>query len=297
MHLIAPQLSPSTCQHHRELHVGAEVAGSFLEQPAASGNCEFRASARSCQQRIPLCYILHGMANKYYAAGEQRADRVNDLFATIAPRYDLINDLQSFGLHRLWKRRLVRVAQVSQGDHALDLCCGTGDVAFALARAGAKVIGLDFSEPMLDVARRRAAAGHSVRFLQGDALAVPFSENSFDAVTISYGLRNLSDWRAGLREMWRVARPGGRVLVLDFGKPASALWRRLYFAYLRACVPLLGRLFFRDAETHGYILESLQHYPAQQGVAAGMRELGFSESRVVELLGGVMSINVGIKAT
>jgi demethylmenaquinone methyltransferase/2-methoxy-6-polyprenyl-1,4-benzoquinol methylase len=237
------------------------------------------------------------MANKFYAADQHRAEKVNDLFATIAPRYDLINDLQSFGLHRLWKRRLVQLAQVGPGRTALDLCCGTGDVAFALARTGTEVTGLDFSQPMLDVAHQRATReGASVRFVRGDAQRIPFPDASFDAVTISYGLRNLADWRTGLREMRRVAKPGGRVLVLDFGKPPLRAWRAAYFAYLRIGVPVMGRLFFRDADTHGYIYESLRHYPAQLGVQAGMRELGLAEAHFVNLLGGIMSINVGRKA-
>ena len=244
------------------------------------------------------------MSNRYYEPGEQRGARVNDLFATIAPRYDLINDLQSFGLHRWWKRRLVRLANPGPGTPALDLCCGTGDVAFALAARGAVVTGLDFSAPMLAVARRRGAAtarensqstGRVTEFLQGDAQKIPFPDASFDVVTVSYGLRNLASWEAGLREMWRVARPGGRLLVLDFGKPDNALWRSLYFAYLRLFVPFFGRIFCGDSQTHAYILESLKHYPAQHGVAAKMRELGCREVRIVPLLGGVMTINYGVK--
>jgi ubiquinone/menaquinone biosynthesis methyltransferase len=163
------------------------------------------------------------MANKYYVAGEQRANRVRDLFATIAPRYDLINDLQSFWLHRYWKRRLIRFADVRRGTRALDVCCGTGDVAAALAHQGATVVGLDFSWPMLMVAnqRRRNAA----EWIRGDALKMPFSDGYFDLVTISYGLRNLADCREGLAEMRRLLRPGGKLLVLDFGKPENPLWR------------------------------------------------------------------------
>ncbi|MDB6018285.1 MAG: Demethylmenaquinone methyltransferase [Pedosphaera sp.] len=234
------------------------------------------------------------MSNKFYAPGEQRAAKVNDLFATIAPRYDLINDLQSFGLHRYWKRRLVRLAAGQPGERALDLCCGTGDVAFALARQGMVVAGLDFSEPMLAVAEQRQKASGptpEVRFLLGDAQRIPFPDASFDVVTMSYGLRNLADWEAGLREMRRVVRPGGRLLVLDFGKPDNALWRRIYFAYLKSLVPLLGRLFCGDADTHSYILESLQHYAAQNGVAAKMRELQLDRVRIINLMGGIMSIN------
>ena len=238
------------------------------------------------------------MANSFYVEGEQRGAKVNDLFARVAPRYDLINDLQSFGLHRLWKRRLVQLAQPKPGTRALDLCCGTGDIGFALARRGAEVVGLDFSEPMLAVARRRAASS-SLRvpeFMRGDAMAVPFPDNSFDIVTMGYGLRNLSRWENGLREMLRVAKPGGRVLVLDFGKPMNVLWRAAYFTYLRACVPVFGLAFARDAAAYAYILESLRHFPAQHGVAAQMRELGCHDVRVFEPLGGVMGLNFGVKA-
>lgn len=234
------------------------------------------------------------MSNRYYEVGEQRGARVNDLFATIAPRYDLINDLQSFGLHRLWKRRLVRLAEPLEGRPALDLCCGTGDVAFALAQCGASVTGLDFSGPMLAVARRRGAEAGPT-FLQGDAQNIPFPDEHFEVVTISYGLRNLTSWEQGLREMWRVAKSGARLLVLDFGKPDNAVWRALYFAYLRLFVPLFGWLFCGDSQTHAYILESLKHYPAQHGVAAKMREMGCRDVRIVPLLGGVMTINYGVK--
>lgn len=237
------------------------------------------------------------MSNKYYVAGKERAERVEDLFAAIAPRYDLINDLQSFGLHRWWKRRFVGLAAPKPGEKALDLCCGTGDVAFALAHAGCHATGLDFSAPMLHVAEERVARsqGAKPQFLRGDAQAIPFPDDSFDIVTISYGLRNLASWKKGLSEMLRVTRPGGRLLVLDFGKPDNALWRSLYLAYLRWFVPVFGKIFCGDSQTHAYILESLQHYPAQHGVAAEMKALGCSDVRIIHLLGGVMSINYGRK--
>jgi demethylmenaquinone methyltransferase/2-methoxy-6-polyprenyl-1,4-benzoquinol methylase len=237
------------------------------------------------------------MGNRFYKPGADRAAGVNDLFATIAPRYDLINDLQSFGLHRLWKRRMVRLAAPRPGETALDVCCGTGDIAFRLAEAGARVTGLDFSPAMLAVAARRACPPRpgwtAPLFLQGDAMNTGLPSAAFDIVTVGYGLRNLADWQAGLDEMVRVARPGGRLLVLDFGKPDSPLWRDLYFAYLRWVVPVFGRLFCGDADTHGYILESLKHYPAQRGVEARMRALGLEDVRVVNLLGGMMSLNYG----
>lgn len=237
------------------------------------------------------------MANRFYIEGEERGAGVNDLFARVAPRYDLINDLQSFGLHRAWKRRVLRLAQVQAGDRALDVCCGTGDLAFALARAGASVEALDFSDAMLSVARQRAGSGGTAnpQFQQGDAMCLPFPNDSFDVVTVGYGLRNLRDWKAGLHEMHRVARPGAKLLVLDFGKPDHALLRSLYFAYLRFFVPVFGKLFCGDAATHAYILESLQHYPAQRGVDAALRKLGYRDTRIVNFMGGAMSINYGVK--
>ena len=244
------------------------------------------------------------VSNAFYAPGEQRAAKVSDLFAAIARRYDLLNDLQSFGLHRCWKRRVVELAAVRPGQRALDVCCGTGDIALALARGGPEVTGLDFSQAMLEIARARSQRSevsdrksevHAPIFLQGDAQQLPFPDNSFDAVTIGYGLRNLSSCETGLREMLRVARPGGRLVVLDFGKPPNALWRAIYFAHLKIFVPLMGRLFGGNAAAYAYILESLKHYPAQQGVAAKMRELNLSNVRVINLLGGAMAINCGEK--
>lgn len=239
------------------------------------------------------------MGSVFYQPGAGRAAGVRDLFGTIARRYDRLNDLQSFGLHRLWKRRLVTLAAPAPGAVMLDLCCGTGDVAMRLADCGAAVVGLDFSEPMLAVGRDRAAHAGAGRqrlvLVQGDALRIPFADDSFDAVTISYGLRNLASAEAGLREMWRVAKPGGRLLVLDFGKPDHPVWRRLYFSYLRWLVPWFGRVFARNSAAYAYILESLIHYPAQRGVASLLGQLPTREVRVFNLLGGMMGINFARK--
>ena len=237
------------------------------------------------------------MSNVFYDAGEARAAKVNDLFARIARRYDLINDLQSFGLHRTWKRRVVALAAVKADQRALDLCCGTGDIAAALAQRGAETTGLDFSPQMLEVAAQRQRNMKSpisnLKFVQGDAQQLPFPENSFDIVTVGYGLRNLTSWQRGLEEMRRVARPGARIIVLDFGKPANALWRAVYFAHLKMSVPLIGLLFCGNASAYAYILESLKHYPAQLAVADQMRQLQLANVRIINLLGGAMAINSG----
>ncbi len=241
------------------------------------------------------------MSNTFYAPGRQRAAKVGDLFAAIARRYDLLNDLQSFGLHRLWKRRVVRLANAKPGERALDLCCGTGDIALALARQGAETTGLDFSPKMLEVAeaRRREANRKSpianLKFIEGDAQQIPFPENSFDIVTVGYGLRNLTSWEKGLEEMLRVAKPGARLVVLEFGKPANALWRKIYFMHLKCSVPLIGLLFCGNPQAYAYILESLKHYPAQLAVAEKMRGLNLANVRVINFLGGAMAINCAEK--
>jgi demethylmenaquinone methyltransferase/2-methoxy-6-polyprenyl-1,4-benzoquinol methylase len=240
------------------------------------------------------------VSNEFYAPGSERAAKVNDLFARIARRYDFLNDLQSFGLHRRWKRRVVNLAQIKAGDRALDLCCGTGDITFALAQRGAAATGLDFSLPMLEVAAQRLDGAklkiENLKFIQGDAQQLPFPENSFDVVTVGYGLRNLTSWERGVDEMFRVAKPGARLIVLDFGKPLNALWRSIYFTHLRLSVPLIGLLFCGNAQAYAYILESLKHYPAQLAVAEKMEALNLKNVRVINLLGGAMAINYGEKA-
>ncbi|MEO8425886.1 MAG: ubiquinone/menaquinone biosynthesis methyltransferase [Verrucomicrobiota bacterium] len=237
------------------------------------------------------------MSSKFYVSGEWRAARVNDLFGTIAPRYDLINDLQSFGLHRLWKRRLLQLSAIRPDDLALDVCCGTGDISHAIASAGARVVGLDFSDRMLARAQQRGARqrGDRLQLVCADALLLPFPDRQFDLITVSYGLRNLADLDQGLREMWRTLKPAGRLVSLDFGKPANLLWRSLYFGYLKLCVPVFGRLFCGDPAPYAYILESLKHYRGQAALAHAMRSLNFHDVKFINLLGGVMSIHYGKK--
>jgi demethylmenaquinone methyltransferase/2-methoxy-6-polyprenyl-1,4-benzoquinol methylase len=261
------------------------------------------------------------MTDSFFVPGEQRAAKVNELFTAIARRYDLLNDFQSLGLHRYWKRRAVNLANAQAGTRALDICCGTGDLALALAHRGAQTIGLDFNEQMLQIAETRKLKAQSLRskgsplsashspihtdpgilphltFMQGDAQALPFTDNSFDAVTVAYGLRNLANWETGLREMQRVAKPGGRLVVLDFAKPENPVWRRVYFGYLKLFVPLLGRWFCGNARAYSYILESLKNFPGQRAVAMKMQEVGLANVRLINLVGGAMAINYGQKKT
>ncbi len=237
----------------------------------------------------------------YFQTGKERARQVNLLFDRIASRYDLINDIQSFGMHRIWKKWLWLLSQPKRDDKVLDVCCGTGDIAFLFAEKGCEVTGVDFSEEMLKVALTRASSLNSQRkplsthFQQADALALPFDDNSFDIVTIGYGLRNLANIGVGLKEMHRVLKPGGKLLILEFGKPDNRLLRALYFGYLRIAVPLFGSIFCGNSAAYAYILESLNHYPAQRGVHSALHQLGFANVRITNFLGGAMSINYAEK--
>ena len=235
------------------------------------------------------------MESKFYQADGHRAEKVHELFATIARRYDLLNDIMSAGQHRRWKRRLVELA--GEPRDVLDLCCGTGDIALMFARRGATVTGADFTEEMLRVAATRCGREKISRlqWIRADALRLPFGENSFDVVSVGYGLRNLADIDLGLREILRVLRPGGKFLSLDFGKPESKPFRAVYFGYMRVVLPILGRLFCGDPDTHGYILASLQNYPAQRGTVELMESCGYCDCGFEEFSLGSMAINYGSK--
>lgn len=240
------------------------------------------------------------MQNKYLSYDDERAPKVREMFSRLAERYDLVNDVMSFGMHRRWKRDAVGLGLMSPARPVrwLDLCCGTGDMAFlAETMAGqrpTRVLGLDFTLPMLAVAlRRRSREGSKASFVQGDALKLPFRDASFDVVTVGYGLRNLADLPRGLSEMRRVLAPGGRAAVLDFGKPDNPVAGALYWAYLEIVMPVMGWLFHRDPETYAYIPASLERYPAQRGVEALMKEAGFVNVGYENRLMGTMGLNVG----
>ena len=209
-------------------------------------------------------------------------------------RYDLVNDIQSAGLHRLWKRKMARLVALGESEQALDVCCGTGDLIVRLAKGGGRVVGVDMNGAMLNVARRRLAKrniGQS-RLYQADALQLPFGDGQFDVVTIAYGLRNLADYKTGLQEIFRVLKPGGRLAILDFGKPPNRFLRGLYYQYLRWALPVFGWLFCGSASAYAYILDSLEKYPAQVGVKDMLDKIGFSSINVANIMRGTMSLHI-----
>jgi ubiquinone/menaquinone biosynthesis methyltransferase len=223
-------------------------------------------------------------------AGKSRY--VRGLFATIADRYDFITVALSYGQDRAWKRRLVTLAQPVAGRRALDLATGTGDIAFSLASSGARVIGLDITHRMIELAAGKARErGGSCSFLVGDMLALPFPDRSFDLVTTGYGLRNVPDLAAAIEEMARVLTPGGLALSLDFDRPANGFVRRAYLLYLTIVGSVLGWILHRDPDTYRYIPASIRRYPGAVAVGRLMETRGFTDVGCLPVLGGLMAIH------
>jgi ubiquinone/menaquinone biosynthesis methyltransferase len=221
---------------------------------------------------------------------------VADLFERIAGRYDLITVLLSYGRDRRWKTRLVEMAQVRSGERALDLACGTGDLAFALAARGGSVVGVDFAPAMVARAvKKRDVVRQPVHFVVGDLTSIPIASESANLVTAGYALRNVPFLDETLAEIRRVLAPGGRVLSLDFNRPSNAFVRAAYLAYLTVIGSIVGLVLHGDADTYRYIAESLRRYPGAAAVAERMGALGFVDVRWQPLLGGLMAINEGRK--
>lgn len=219
---------------------------------------------------------------------------VRRLFATIAGRYDLITRLLSFGLDQRWKIRLVDATAASTGTRALDLACGTGDIAGLLATRGAVVAGLDITPAMLTLALAKPH-GDAIRWIAGDMTALPFPDASFDVITTGYGLRNVPDLPRALSEAHRVLAAEGRLASLDFNRPDSRVVRAVYLAYLTVVGSVLGWALHRDADTYRYIPASIRRYPGANGVARLMEKAGFVDVRVLPVLGGLMAIHLAAK--
>lgn len=226
------------------------------------------------------------------ATPEGKRQYVRTVFATIADRYDIITILLSYGLDRRWKRRLVHLALPVAGRRVVDLATGTGDIAFALSRHGARVVGLDLTPRMIELARAKSSAGtDGPEFLVGDMMALPFPNESFDLVTTGYGLRNVPDLRVAIDEIQRVLTPGGHVLSLDFNRPANPVIRAVYLRYLASVGGLLGWALHRNPDTYRYIPASIRNYPGAPAVADLMRTRGFALARYVPVLGGLMALH------
>ena len=228
----------------------------------------------------------------------QFAEQVNRMFDRVAGRYDLLNSLMSAGLHHRWRERAADKAALKPGESALDVCCGTGDLTLELAgrvAPGGRVVGCDFSEPMLDLAREKASQRgvEGARFEWADALSLPYDTGRFDAVTVGFGVRNFADHDRGLREMARVLRPGGRLVVLEFTRPTRPPFSTFYSLWFDRIAPILGRLS-DDPEAYSYLAESVRTFPGPRGLAEKMDAAGLDRIQYTILAGGIVTIHTGI---
>jgi demethylmenaquinone methyltransferase/2-methoxy-6-polyprenyl-1,4-benzoquinol methylase len=229
---------------------------------------------------------------------DEFADQVRGMFDRISGVYDLMNSAMTAGLHHEWRQRAVNRAEVRPGSDALDVCCGTGDLALELRRRigpDGRVVGCDFSEPMLELARHKSGEeGLPVEFGWADALELPYGDGSFDAVTIGFGARNLADLERGISEMTRVLRPGGRLVILEISRPQRQPLAGFYSLWFDRLVPVLGTLA-GDPEAYSYLPDSVRTFPEPERLAAMLDAGGLGEIRWLLLAGGIIAIHSGTK--
>ncbi|HUE84121.1 MAG TPA: bifunctional demethylmenaquinone methyltransferase/2-methoxy-6-polyprenyl-1,4-benzoquinol methylase UbiE [Pyrinomonadaceae bacterium] len=241
------------------------------------------------------------MSDAKSAFEREHSGRVREMFAGIASRYDLLNHLLSGNMDKRWRKTAalrMRDALKSREANVLDVACGTGDLAITLFdTTGAQVVGTDFCHPMLEIAQKKCLGSkRAIPFIEGDALNLPFVDNSFDGATIAFGLRNLADVEQGLRELMRVVKPEGTVAVLEFSKPVVPGFRQLFAVYFTRVLPLLGGVVSGSRRAYEYLPDSVSRFPDQEKLASVMKEIGFGEVHYQNLTGGIAALHVGKSA-
>lgn len=230
-----------------------------------------------------------------------KAGKVADVFHSVASKYDVMNDLMSFGIHRLWKRLTIESSGVRPGHKVLDIAGGTGDLTMQFSkRVGeqGQVILADINASMLGVGRDRLldrGYGSNIEFVQANAECLPFPDNHFNCVSIAFGLRNVTDKDKAIRSMLRVLKPGGRLLILEFSKPENALLSDFYDKYSFTALPMMGKLITNDSESYKYLAESIRMHPDQETLKGMMVEAGFANCRFQNMSGGIVALHTGIK--
>ena len=233
--------------------------------------------------------------------GRDKATYVKETFNSIAGHYDLMNTLMSLGMDKRWRRLAVKHVGAKPGMHILDVCCGTGQLSMELGEVvgpEGNVTGLDFSKNMLEVAKYSLIQSWNpgnIRFIQGNAMELPFPDQYFDGATVGWGLRNLPDLRQGIREMVRTVKPGGKVVSLDMAKPSFPVFKQAYWIYFEKLVPLMGKMWAKKASAYQYLHDSAREFPAQDELARIFTECGLIDSHFDNLAGGVVAIVTGRK--
>ncbi len=232
---------------------------------------------------------------------EAKQGMVADVFHSVAARYDVMNDLMSAGIHRLWKRFAIEVSAVRAGHQVLDIAGGTGDLAekfHELVGPEGHVVLADINASMLTMGRDRltdAGVVDHLEYVQADAECLPFADNSFDCVTISFGLRNVTDQARALHSMLRVLRPGGKLLILEFSQPKNAVLSKAYDAYSFSVLPALGKLITNDSSSYRYLAESIRKHPDQETLKDMIFDAGFEEVEYHNMTGGIVALHTGVK--
>lgn len=231
----------------------------------------------------------------------RKTKKVAGVFHSVAAKYDLMNDLMSFGIHRIWKKQTIAKSGVRKGDNVLDLAGGTGDLAYKFCQMvgqQGKVILSDINSSMLEVGKEkltnRGCVGN-IEYVQANAECLPFPDNYFDCITISFGLRNVTDKEKALASMCRVLKPGGRLLVLEFSKPIIPLLSKVYDEYSFKALPFLGKIITQDAESYKYLAESIRKHPDQQTLKQMMYDAGFDNVEYQNMSGGIVALHIGYK--
>ena len=233
---------------------------------------------------------------------DAKAGMVADVFHSVASRYDLMNDLMSGGIHRIWKRFTIELSGVRKGNSVLDIAGGTGDLAARFADIvgpEGRVVLADINDSMLQVGRDKLLDNGrqaNLEFVQADAQYLPFPDDSFHCITIAFGLRNVTDKDTALRSMLRVLKPGGRLLILEFSKPENQLLSKAYDTYSFRVLPMMGRLVANDSDSYQYLAESIRMHPDQDTLKDMMEDAGFSRCEYHNMTGGVVALHKGVKA-
>ena len=232
---------------------------------------------------------------------QDKVKRVADVFHSVADKYDVMNDLMSFGIHRIWKKITIEYSSVRKGQKVLDLAGGTGDLTAKFSQLvgdDGLVVLADINESMLKVGReklRDKGLFKNIEYVQANAEELPFADNFFDCITISFGLRNVTDKNKALQSMWRVLKPGGRLLILEFSKPQYPILNKAYDLYSFTMLPLMGKVIANDADSYRYLAESIRMHPDQKTLKKMMEDAGFVDVKYHNMTGGIVALHTGFK--